>query len=71
MDPDHETGKICLGEGMHCPSASNVSCVVFHCLQDVPKSGPCHWCLGDRNGMWLVEKTCAAYPQRISSGTVG
>jgi len=22
-DPYHDTGKICLGEGMHCPSASS------------------------------------------------
>jgi len=28
-DPDHDTGKTCLGGGMHCPSASSS---FFHCV---------------------------------------
>ena len=31
-DPYRDTGKICLGEGMHCPSASSFI-LSLHCIK--------------------------------------
>ena len=28
-DPDRDTGKTCLGRGMHCPSASSLKYIIF------------------------------------------
>jgi len=48
-NPDHDTGKTCLGGCMHCPSASSIRCVLsvslraaeneHHCLADICTSG--------------------------------
>jgi len=49
-DPDRVTGKMCLGGGMHCPTASSITLW----LQDDTTSKPDHWSFASQEGATIL-----------------